>query len=74
MSKDKNASRDDLIVPLNKLVSFEGNIYEMTNAAISRSRQIAMTGDPILEKNKGKVVSSAIEQIVKEDVKYRLEE
>ncbi len=67
-------TENNLIVPLSKLVSFNGNVYEMTNAVISRSRQIAMTGDEILEKNRGKVVSSALQQVVEGDVQYRIEE
>jgi DNA-directed RNA polymerase subunit omega len=63
-----------MIVPLDKLVGYRGNVYEMTSAAIRRALQITVTGDEDLDKNDGKVVSTAIKQILTNKVEYRLEE
>ena len=52
----------------------ESNIYELTNAAVRRSYQITMTGDEELEDNNGKVVSTAIRQILTKKVQYQIEE
>jgi DNA-directed RNA polymerase subunit K/omega len=45
----------------------------MTNAMIKRATQIHLAGDEELEENKGKVVSTAIKQILTEKVRYQLE-
>jgi DNA-directed RNA polymerase subunit K/omega len=61
------------IIPLDLLVSFHGNMYAETCAMIKRSYQIHLAGDEELEANRGKVVSTAIKQILTEKVRYRLE-
>lgn len=63
-----------MIVPLEKLVNEESNIYELTRASIRRAYQITVTGDEELEANEGKVVSTAIKQILTRQVQYQLEE
>lgn len=63
-----------MILPLDLLESYEGNTYDLTVAAIRRAYQITVTGDEELETNQGKVVSTAIKQILTKKVQYRLEE
>jgi DNA-directed RNA polymerase subunit omega len=60
-----------MVLPLDLLESFQGNIYELTCAAMKRSIQINLAGDDELEQNKGKIVSTALKQILMEKVKYR---
>ena len=62
-----------MIIPLNRLIRYDGNVYTITNAMIKRATQIHLAGDEELEENKGKVVSTAIKQILTEKVRYRLE-
>ncbi|MFP4382954.1 MAG: DNA-directed RNA polymerase subunit omega [Spirochaetia bacterium] len=59
---------------MNLLIGNEGNIYELTSASIRRAYQISITGDEELEENEGKVVSTAIKQILTKKVEYQLEE
>jgi DNA-directed RNA polymerase subunit omega len=63
-----------MILPLDILIGYEQNIYELTCAAIRRSYQITMTGDEEIEENFGKVVSTAIGQILTKKVTFRIEE
>lgn len=63
-----------MIFPLEELVKFTGNIYEITSAANRRSYQLSMVRDPIIEKNDGKVVSLAARQLFKNEVQYRIEQ
>jgi DNA-directed RNA polymerase subunit omega len=63
-----------MIIPMDLLIGNEGNIYELTSAAIRRAYQISITGDEELEENEGKVVSTAIKQILTKKVEYQLEE
>lgn len=63
-----------MILPLDKLISFDDNVYEMTCAAIRRSHQLTITGDDVVEENEGKVVPTAIKQVLEQKVEYRLEE
>jgi len=46
----------------------------MTNAAIKRAHQLTITGDEEIEQNGGKVVSTAIAQVLNKKVEYRIEE
>ena len=63
-----------MILPLDKLTSYDDNIYHLTCAAIRRAYQITMAGDEELEENQGKVVSTAIRQILTKKVQYQIEE
>jgi DNA-directed RNA polymerase subunit omega len=63
-----------MIIPLDKLINEDSNIYEMTTASIRRAYQITVTGDEELEENQGKVVSTAVKQILTGKVQYELEE
>jgi DNA-directed RNA polymerase subunit omega len=60
-----------MILPLDLLTSFNGNVYEMTCAAMKRSIQINLAGDDELEANRGKIVSTALKQILTQKVRYR---
>jgi DNA-directed RNA polymerase subunit omega len=60
-----------VVLPLDLLTGFEGNVYEMTCAAMKRGIQINLAGDPELEQNRGKVVSTALRQILSGKVLYR---
>ena len=62
-----------MIIPLDELIDFKGNRYELTCAAIKRAIQINLTGDEELKKNKGKIVPTALRQILLKKVKYKLE-
>ena len=61
-------------IPLEALVSTEKNMYELTNAAIHRAKQISMTGSDELESTGGKIVSLAIKEIVTEEVQYNIKQ
>ena len=62
-----------MIFPLEQLVKFKDNIYEITCAASRRAYQLSRLGDPIIEENDGKVVSLAAKQLFTHDVKYELD-
>ncbi len=62
-----------MIIPLDRLIGYSDNTYVLTTAAIKRAAQIQMAGDEELEANRGKVVSTAIKQILTRKVQYRLE-
>ena len=61
-------------IPLGNLVSTDKNMYELTNAAIHRAKQISMTGSEELETVGGKIVSLAIKEIVTEEVQYNIKQ
>lgn len=63
-----------MILPLDLLEQYSGNTYELTSAAIRRAFQLTVTGDEELERNQGKVVSTAIQQILTKKVEYRIEQ
>lgn len=60
-------------IPLDLLVDFKPNVYELTTAMIRQSRNISIAGDEALEEENGKVVSVAISQILTKKVEYRTE-
>lgn len=63
-----------MILPLDKLISNLDNVYELTCASVRRASQITLAGDEEIDENDGKVVSTAIRQILTKKVEYRLEE
>jgi len=62
-----------MIIPLDELIDFNGNRYELTCAAIKRAIQINLTDDEEVKKNKGKIVSTALRQVLKKKVQFKLE-
>jgi len=62
-----------MIFPLEQLVLFTGNVYEITCASIRRAYQLSMVKDPIIEENDGKVVSLAARQVFTNTVEYKIE-
>ncbi len=63
-----------MILPLDLLIGNYDNVYEFTCAAIRRASQITLAGDEEIVENDGKVVSTAIKQILTKKVEYRLGE
>ncbi len=63
-----------MIIPIDLLENYDENIYEATVASIRRAYQITVTGDEELEQNEGKVVSTAIRQILTRKVQFQIEE
>lgn len=63
-----------MVFPLEQLIKFKDNVYEITCAASRRAYQLSMMDDPIIEQNDGKVVSIAARQLFTDEVKYRIEQ
>ena len=69
-----------MIFPLEELIGYEKNMYEITAASSRRSYQLSMLHaadddmvKPWVDDNDGKVVSLAARQIFREEVEFRLE-
>lgn len=62
-----------MIFPLEQLVKFNDNIYEITAAASRRAFQMAKVNDPEIESNDGKDVCVAAKQLFNNKVTYRIE-
>jgi len=63
-------SKKEYTVPLGDMIDTEQNVYEMTNAAIKRAEQLSLTKMEEMNKNKAKVSSAAIREIVTKEVGY----
>lgn len=63
-----------MVLPMDKLVANVDNVYELTCASIRRAAQLTLAGDEEIDENEGKVVSTAIKQILIKKVEYRLEQ
>lgn len=63
-----------MIFPIQELIEFDGNIYEITCASSRRAYQLARLQDPIIKENGDKVVSTAAMQIFSNEIEYRLED
>ena len=63
-----------MIFPLEQLVQFSDNAYEITVAAIRRAYQMSMVKDPQIEQNEDKGVSHAANKLFNNKVTYRIEE
>jgi DNA-directed RNA polymerase subunit omega len=63
-----------MIFPLQELIEYDGNMYEITSASSRRSYQLSMLDDPEIEDNDGKVVSLAARQVFTQEVLFRIED
>lgn len=63
-----------MIIPVDELIDYKGNRYELTCAAIKRAIQINLTKDEELKKNRGKIVPTALKQVLLGKVRYKVEE
>ena len=63
-----------MIFPIEELIRYDGNMYEITSAASRRAYQLSMLKSPELEENYGKAVSLAARQIFLKDVLFKLAE
>ena len=69
-----------MIFPLEELIGYEKNMYEITSASTRRSFQLSMlygANDdqvkPWIDENDGKVVSLAARQVFTKEVEFRLD-
>ena len=62
-----------MVFPLEELVKYSDNIYEITVAASRRAFQMAKGEDPEIEENDGKVVSLAARQLFDDEVTFKIE-
>lgn len=60
-----------MIMPLEALINYNENAYELTVAINRRAFHLAVLKTPEVEKNNGKVVSLATRQIFEKQVEYR---
>ena len=62
-----------MIFPLEELIEYDKNMYEITTAASRRAYQLSMLNDPDIETFEGKVVSLAARQLFTDEVEFRIE-
>ena len=62
-----------MIFPLEQLIEYDENMYEITAASSRRSYQLSMLRDPEIEYNDGKVVSLAARQVFTREVEFRID-
>lgn len=60
-----------MIMPLEELINYHANNYELAVAVTRRAFQLAVLKTPEVEKNNGKVVSLAAQQVFGKQVDYR---
>ncbi len=60
-----------MIIPLEKLINYNDNAYELAVAMTKRAYQLAVLKGPEVEKNNGKVVSLAAQQIFEKTIEYK---
>ena len=60
-----------MIIPLEKLINYNENAYELAVAMTKRAYQLAVLKGSEVEKNNGKVVSLAAQQIFDKTIEYK---
>lgn len=60
-----------MIIPLENLINYDANSYELAVAINRRAFQLAVLKTPEVEKNNGKVVSLSAPQLFEKQVEYR---
>ncbi|MDR1867908.1 MAG: DNA-directed RNA polymerase subunit omega [Treponema sp.] len=59
--------------PLEELIEYRGNIYEITAAASRRAYQLSLLEDSQSEFNEDEPVSHAAQQLFQGEVKFQIE-
>lgn len=67
-------AKETLQLPLKELLSTEGNMYELTNAAIHRARQISLAGTDESGEANEKIVIQALKEIATKEVQYKIKQ
>jgi DNA-directed RNA polymerase subunit omega len=62
-----------MIFPLEELIKYDENMYEITAAASRRAYQLSMLEDSEVDDFDGKVVSLAARQVFTKEIDFRLE-
>ncbi len=62
-----------MILPLDLLIADDSNRYELCSASMRRANQLSLAADEDVEANGGKVVSTAVKQILTKKVRYEIE-
>jgi DNA-directed RNA polymerase subunit omega len=62
-----------MVFPLEELIQYNDNMYEITAAASRRSFQLSMLNDSEFEDLEGKVVSLAARQVFTKEIEFRIE-
>jgi DNA-directed RNA polymerase subunit omega len=62
-----------MVFPLEELIEYGSNMYEITAAASRRSYQLSMLREAGAEDFEGKVVSEAARQVFTKEVEFRIE-
>ncbi|MDR2184278.1 MAG: DNA-directed RNA polymerase subunit omega [Treponema sp.] len=62
-----------MIFPLEELIEYDSNMYEITCAAVRRSFQLSMLRDPEIDDGDSKMVSLAAQQVFTKEVEFRME-
>lgn len=60
-----------MIMPLDQLIEFEQNAYEMTVVVTRRAYQLGVIRDEEVERNNGKVVSMATSQVFNKQIEFK---
>ena len=63
-----------MIFPLEELIKYNENMYEITAASSRRSYQLSMLRDLEEDDYDGKVVSLAARQVFTKEIDFRIEE
>ncbi|MDR0312053.1 MAG: DNA-directed RNA polymerase subunit omega [Treponema sp.] len=62
-----------MIFPLEELIKYDENMYEITAASSRRAYQLSMLEDDEVDDFDGKVVSLAARQVFTKEIEFRLE-
>ncbi len=60
-----------MIMPLEQLIEYDRNAYEITVAITRRAYQLGVIKNEDVEKSNGKVVSLATRQVFAKDIEYK---
>jgi DNA-directed RNA polymerase subunit omega len=63
-----------MIFPLEKLIEYKSNMYEITCAASRRAYQLSMLQDEKIAESDGKVVSLAASQVFSREIEFRTDD
>lgn len=68
------AKKKGSVIPIDRIIENEYNAYELTTSTIKRAEQLSITRGEEFNRDKRKVVSEAIKEVVSGEVRFEFKE
>lgn len=68
------AKKKGSVIPIDRIIENDYNVYELTTSTIRRAEQLGITKAEEFSREKRKIVSEAIKEVVSGEVRFEFKE